>query len=117
LIDYVGAFVVGGLLCVAAQLVVNLTPLTPAHTMVLFVSLGAIFSGFGLYEVLIDFGGAGALVPLTGFGHSLVTGIVDGLNQEGFIGLFKGGITATSMGITVAVVSGYCVALLFNPKG
>ncbi len=114
---YTTAFLTGGLLCVLAQLVVNLTELTPAHTMVLFVSAGAVVSGLGWYDVLIDLGGAGATVPLTGFGHALVNGILDGLNQKGLIGLFTGGITGAAMGITVAVVAGYAAALLFDPKG
>lgn len=113
---YLAAFITGGLLCVAAQLTLNLTNLSPAHVMVLFVSGGAVVSGLGWYQPLIDFGGAGATVPLTGFGHSLVSGILQGLNEEGITGLFTGGITATSMGITVAVVFGYLVALLFDPK-
>ncbi|MFO8061226.1 MAG: stage V sporulation protein AE [Bacillota bacterium] len=115
--DYLTAFVTGGLLCVAAQLVLNLTDLTAAHVMVLFVSGGAVISGLGWYQPLVDFGGAGATVPLTGFGHALVTGILKGLNEEGLTGLFTGGISAASCGITVAVVFGYLMAVLFNPKG
>lgn len=115
--DYLAAFVTGGLLCVAAQMVLNLTNLSPGHVMVLFVSAGAVVSGMGWYQPLIDFAGAGATVPLTGFGHALVTGILDGLNRDGLMGLFTGGITATSFGITVAVVFGYLMAILFNPKG
>ncbi len=100
-----------------AQLTLNLTELSPAHIMVLFVSLGAVVSGLDFYQPLIDFGGAGAAVPLTGFGHALVTGILDAVNQEGLLGLFTGGLTATAFGITVAVVFGYLISLLFSPKG
>ena len=115
--EFLTAFALGGLLCALAQLLVNVTNLTPAHVMVMFVSGGAVVSGLGWYGALVEFGGAGATVPLTGFGHALMTGILDGLNEEGVIGLFTGGITGAAMGITVAVVAGYTVALLFNPKG
>ncbi len=100
-----------------AQITLNLTELTPAHIMVLFVSLGAVVSGLGFYQPLLDFGGAGAAVPLTGFGHALVTGILDALNQQGLLGLFTGGLTSTSFGITVAVVFGYFISILFDPRG
>ena len=116
-LHYLTAFVTGGALCVLAQLTLNLTELSPAHIMVLFVSLGAVVSGLDFYQPLIDFGGAGAAVPLTGFGHALVTGILDAVNQEGLLGLFTGGLTATAFGITVAVVFGYLISLLFSPKG
>jgi len=117
LMDYVWAFVVGGLLCVLAQLVLDLTRLTQAHVMVLFVSLGAVVSGLGWYKPLVELGGAGAMIPLPGFGHALVQGIMKELPKSGWIGLFTGGLSATAFGLTVAIVAGYGVALLFNPKG
>ncbi|MBX5476716.1 MAG: stage V sporulation protein AE [Clostridia bacterium] len=115
--DYVWAFVVGGLLCVAAQIVADGTPLTPAHTMVLFVILGAVASGLGLYEPLIQFAGAGASVPLPGFGHALVQGIIQDASRTGWVGLFTGGLAATAMGVTAAVLFGFLVAAIFNPRG
>ncbi len=115
--DYLMAFVIGGLLCFVAQLIVDLTNFTQAHTMVLFVSLGALISGFGLYQPLVDLGGAGATVPLPGFGHALVQGITKATQQEGAVGLVTGGLTATALGVTVAVVFGYAFSILFDPKG
>lgn len=115
--DYLQAFLLGGLLCVLAQLVVDVGRLTPAHTMVLFVVSGAVLSGFGLYEPLVRWGGAGATVPLTGFGHALTQGVIREISQEGFVGVLTGGLRATALGITVAILSGYVIALAFNPKG
>jgi len=117
LVDFLLAFAVGGAICVAAQLVLDLTKLTPAHIMVLFVSLGAVVSGLGLYGPLVKIGGAGATVPLTGFGHALVQGMLEDVRQFGILGLFSGGLRATAVGITSAVVFGYLMAILFNPKG
>lgn len=111
------AFAVGGLLCVAAQAVVDGAHLTAAHTMVLFVVLGAVASGLGLYEPLVKIAGAGATVPLPGFGHALVQGIIQEASRTGWVGLFTGGFTATAMGITAAVVFGALMALIFNPRG
>jgi len=115
--QYVWAFVVGGALCVAAQLILDLTKLTQAHVMVLFVSLGAVVSGLGWYKPLVELGSAGATVPLPGFGHALVEGITKEVGKSGVMGLFSGGLTATALGLTVAIVAGYGIALLFNPKG
>lgn len=111
------AFIVGGLICLVGQLLMDLTPLTPAHVLVLFVVAGGILSGLGLYQPLVELGGAGATVPLTGFGHSLVTGTIEDVQKYGFIGAFTGGLRSTAAGITVAMVSGLTFALLFNPKG
>ncbi len=115
--DFILAFLVGGSICVAAQLVVNLTNLTPAHVMVLFVSLGAIVSGLGLYQPLVQLGGAGATVPLPGFGHAIVQGVLKEFQRTGPVGLLTGGLTATSLALTVAILAGYFVALIFRPKG
>lgn len=114
---FVWAFVIGGLMCVLAQLVVDLTPLTPAHTMVLFVSLGAIFSAVGLYAPLAEFAGAGATIPLPAFGHALVQGALDGASRDGLTGVISGGFEATSLGLTTAILFGYMMAVLFNPQG
>lgn len=112
----VGAFVLGGLLCVAAQLVMDLFKLPAPTVMVLFVSLGAVASGFGLYDRLVKLGGAGATVPLPGFGHTLVQGIIADVSRHGFVGLLGGGLEAAAMGITAAVLFGYLAAVFFNPK-
>lgn len=110
------AFLVGGILAVLAQLVVDVAGLAPASTMVLFVSLGAVASGLGLYEPLVRVGGAGATVPLPGFGHALVQGIITDISRHGVIGLLGGGLEATAMGLTAAILFGYVFAVLFNPK-
>ncbi len=113
------AFVVGGLICVLAQLIIELTPysITPAHILVGYVVGGAILSGLGWYQPLVDFAGAGATVPLSGFGHMLVQGAFEAVGEEGLIGAFTGGLTAASFGITVALLMGFLVAVVFNPKG
>lgn len=111
------AFLVGGLMCAAAQLVVDLTPLTPAHTMVLFVSLGAALSALGIYKPLTELAGAGATIPLPSFGHALVQGSLEAARRDGLVGLLTGGLEATALALTVAVVFGYLMAVLFNPKG
>ena len=114
---FVWAFVVGGLLCALAQLVVDLTPLTPAHTMVAFVSLGAVLSALGVYGPLVKLAGAGATVPLPAFGHALVEGATKAVETQGPIGLLTGGLQTVSLGLTVAILFGYGIAVLFNPKG
>jgi stage V sporulation protein AE len=115
--SYIMVFVIGGLICVLGQLLMDLTPLTPAHVLVLFVVLGAIFSGLGLYQPLVDIGGAGATVPLLGFGHALVVGTIEDIDKFGFIGIFSGALRATAVGIMTAVVFGFLMSVLFNPKG
>ncbi len=114
---YVMAFVIGGLICVLGQLIMDLTPLTPAHVLVLLVVIGGILSGIGLYQPLIEIGGAGATVPLTGFGHSLVSGTIEEVNKFGFWGIFSGALRSSAMGIMAAIVFGLVAAVLFNPKG
>jgi stage V sporulation protein AE len=114
--DYLKAFVVGGLICVIGQILMDMTKLTPARVLVLFVTLGVILQGFGIYQKLVDIGGAGATVPLPGFGYSLAKGAIKGVKESGIIGAFTGGITATAGGVTGAIVFGYLMAVLFNPK-
>lgn len=110
------AFVMGGLVCVLAQLTVDLTKLTPAHVMVAFVTLGAVVSGTGVYEKLIEVGGAGLTLPLTSFGHVLVQGMLDDMRQEGWLGLLTGGLKAASMPLTAAILLGLVIAAVFQPR-
>ncbi len=116
-LSFLIAFAVGGAICVLAQLVLDLGKLTGAHVMVLFVVLGAVASGLGLYEPLIKFAGAGASIPLPAFGHSLVQGMLKGATQGGLVGLLSGGLSATAAGLTVAILLGLAMALLFRPRG
>ena len=115
--EFVWAFLVGGGLAALAQLVVDLTPLTPAHTLVLFVVAGAAASAVGVYDPLVRWAGAGASVPLTGFGNVLVRGILKDLGRMGPFGLLTGGFTASAAGLTAALLVGVLAALAFKPKG
>lgn len=114
--SYVNAFIIGGLICVIGQLLMDGTKLTPAHVLVLFVTSGVILTAIGVYEPLVKIGGAGATVPLPGFGYALAKGVFKGVKENGLIGVFTGGVEATSGGITAAVVFGYLMAVLFTPK-
>ena len=116
---FLKAFIVGGSICVLVQLLMDLTSfkITPAHVLVGLVTSGAILSALGLYQPLVQFAGAGATVPLSGFGHLLAQGAIKGVAQEGFLGAFKGAISAAAVGITAAVVAGYLAAIIFKPKG
>ena len=111
------AFVVGGLICVFGQLMFDIVKLTPAHTMSLLVVIGAVLDGFGLYEPLIDFAGAGATIPITSFGNSLVHGALQEAEQHGLVGVLTGMFEITSSGISAAVIFGFIGALIFKPKG
>jgi stage V sporulation protein AE len=111
------AFVVGGLFCVIGQLFFDVAKLTPAHTLSLLVVIGAILDGFGLYEPLVDFAGAGATIPITSFGNSLVHGALQDAQKHGIIGVLTGMFQVTSSGISAAIVFGFIGALLFKPKG
>jgi stage V sporulation protein AE len=115
--SYWNAFWVGGTICVIAQVILDLTPLTPAHVLTLFVVIGGILSGLGLYQPLIEFAGAGATVPITSFGHQLVQGALRELESHGVIGVLAGIFDLSSAGITAAIVFGFLVSLIFNPKG
>lgn len=114
--DYIYAFIVGGLICVVGQILMDKTKLTPARVLVLFVTLGVILQGMGIYQKLVDIGGAGATVPLPGFGYALAKGAIKGVKESGLIGAFTGGITGTAGGISGAIVFGYLMSILFNPK-
>ncbi|MEN8078189.1 stage V sporulation protein AE [Clostridioides difficile] len=114
--DYISAFVVGGLICVIAQILMDTTKLTPARILVIFVTLGAVLGGFGIYDKLIVIGGAGASVPLPSFGNSLADAAIKAVKEQGLIGAFTGGIKGAAGGITAAIFFGYIMALIFNPK-
>ncbi|SFP25844.1 stage V sporulation protein AE [Salibacterium halotolerans] len=114
---YVWAFIVGGLICVIGQLLMDIVKLTPAHTMTVLVVSGAVLDGIGLYEPLVDFAGAGASVPITSFGNSLVHGAMAEAEQNGIIGVITGIFEVTSAGISAAVIFSFAAALLFKPKG
>ena len=109
-------FVVGGLICVIGQILIDKTKLTPARILVIFVTLGAILGGLGIYQYLVDFAGAGATVPLTGFGYNLAKGAIEGIEQYGLIGAFTGGVKAAAGGIAAAVFFGYIASLISKPK-
>lgn len=110
--DYLNAFWVGGLLCVIAQILIDKTKLTPARILVGYVCAGVLLSGIGLYQYLVDFAGAGATVPLSGFGYTMTKGIQKMIEQDGFLGVLTGGLTAAAAGISAAVVFGYLGALV-----
>ena len=113
---FLKAFIVGGLICVAGQLLIDLTKLTPARILVSFVCLGVLLGAFGVYDKLVDFAGAGATVPLLGFGYALARGAIEGVKKTGILGAFTGGVTAAAGGIAAAVFFGYLAAVLFKPK-
>lgn len=114
--DYLKAFLVGGAICVVGQILIDKTKLTPARILVLFVTLGVVLTAVGLYGPLVEFGGAGATVPLTGFGYVLCVGAFSGVQEKGLLGAMVGGVTAAAGGITAALVFGYLNALIFMPK-
>ncbi|MGM0834862.1 MAG: stage V sporulation protein AE [Bacillota bacterium] len=115
--EYFIAFVVGGLICVVGQLLLDFAKLTPAHVMSSFVVIGAVLDGFGLYDKLIDFAGAGATVPITSFGHSLLHGAMHQADKHGLVGIGMGIFELTSAGISAAILFAFLVALIFKPKG
>ncbi len=111
------AFLIGGIICAIGQLFIDLTrsSVTPAHVLVGYVTAGAILSALGLYQPLVNIAGAGATIPLSGFGHSLAQGAIKAVQTRGLLGAFAGGAEATAAGIVAAVVFGYAAAVLFNP--
>ena len=109
-------FVVGGLICVVGQILIDKTKLTPARILVVFVTTGAILGGLGLYKYIIDFAGCGATVPLTGFGANLAKGAIEEVKNSGLLGAFVGGVKASSGGIAAAVFFGYIASLIAKPK-
>jgi len=115
-LDYVKAFLVGGTICMIGQILIDKTKLTPARILVSYVIIGVALSAVGVYTHIVDFAGAGATVPLTGFGHTLAKGVREAVDKNGFLGIFTGGLKATSGGITTALVAGLIASILFSPK-
>ena len=113
--DYLNAFLCGGILCAIGQILIDKTQLTPARILTGYVVAGVLLSALGVYQPLTDWGGAGATVPLTGFGHALAKGVSKAVAEKGWLGVFTGGLTATAGGIAAAVVFGVLMALLFKP--
>ncbi|MDY2698401.1 MAG: SpoVA/SpoVAEb family sporulation membrane protein [Lachnospiraceae bacterium] len=114
--DYFNAFWVGGVICALIQILMEKTKMMPGRIMVLLVCLGALISVFGWYQPFVDFAGAGASVPLLGFGNVLMKGVKEAVDQEGFMGLFTGGFKAGAVGTSAALIFGYLASLIFNPK-
>ena len=114
--EYLNAFLCGGLLCAVGQIILDRTNLTPARILTGYVVAGVILQALGLYQPLVDWGGAGATVPLTGFGYSLAKGVAKAVGEKGLLGVITGGLTATAGGIAAAVVFGLLMAVLFKPK-
>ena len=113
--DYLRAFLCGGILCAIGQILIDKTPLTPARILTGYVVAGVILSALGVYQPIADWGGAGATVPLTGFGHALAQGVSKAVAEKGWLGVLTGGLTATAGGIAAAVVFGVLMALIFKP--
>lgn len=114
--DYIRAFLVGGLICAIGQVLMDKTKVTPARILVSYVTTGVILGAIGVYKPVVKFAKAGATVPLLGFGYSLAKGAFEGVDKYGIIGAFTGGISATSAGVAAAIFFGYLAAILFNPK-
>ena len=113
--EYLNAFLCGGLFCAVGQILIDLTPLTPARILTGYVVAGVLLQAVGVYQAVVDWGGAGATVPLTGFGYSLAKGVSRAVAEKGLLGALTGGLTATSGGIAAAVVFGVIMAILFKP--
>ena len=116
MMDYVKAFLIGGILCLIGQILIDKTKLTPARILVSYVVIGVILGGIGVYRYLADFAGAGATVPLTGFGFNLAKGVKKAVDEDGFLGIFTGGLTASAGGITAAILAGLLASLVFKAK-
>ena len=114
--DYIKAFLIGGTLCLIGQILIDKTKLTPARILVGYVVAGVILGGLGVYKSLVEFAGAGATVPLTGFGYNLAKGVREAVDESGFLGIFTGGLSACASGITVAITAGLLVSLIFRPR-
>lgn len=116
LLTYIKVFIVGGIICLIAQIMMDYFKMQTPYVMVTYVSLGAVFTFLGLYEPIVKFGEAGATVPIIGFGYSLAKGVIKGIESDGFLGIFTGGITATAGGVAAAIFFGYIISVIFNPK-
>ena len=114
--DYIKAFIIGGMLCVIGQILIDKTKLTPARILVSYVVTGVLLGGIGVYRHLIDFAGAGATIPLTGFGYTLAKGVKEAVDKEGFLGIFTGGFTACAVGVSAALVFSYIASLITDSK-
>ncbi len=114
--EYVKAFIVGGIICLIGQILIDKTKLTPARILVLFVVMGVLLTAFGLYEPLVEFAGAGATVPITGFGYTMAKGVVKAISEKGFLGAISGGLTASAAGISAAILFAYLASILSRPK-
>jgi len=114
---FIFAFIIGGLICVIGQLIMDILKITPAHTTCTLVVIGAILGGFGLYDPLVKFAGAGAFLPISSFGNTLVTGALTDAEEIGFIGIFTGVLKTVSSGVSAAIIFGFIAALIFKPKG
>ncbi len=114
--EYLKAFLTGGILCAIGQILIDKTKLTPARILVSYVVAGVILGGLGIYQYLVDWGGAGATIPLTGFGYNLAKGVKEAVQEQGLLGVLIGGVKASAAGITAAIFFGYLAALLFRPK-
>lgn len=114
--DYLKAFIVGGLFCLIGQILIDKTKLTPARILVGYVIFGVVLGAVGIYQSIADFAGAGATVPLTGFGYTLSKGVREAVDQFGFIGILTGGLKSTAAGITTAIIAGLIVGIIFRPK-
>lgn len=115
-LEYFKAFITGGLICTIGQILIDKTKLTPARILVIFVTTGVILTGLGIYEYIVEFGGAGATVPISGFGYCLGTGVMEEVDKSGVIGIFTGGLKAASGGISAAIIFGYLFALISKPN-
>ncbi len=109
-------FITGGVICMLGQLILDKTKLTPARILVFYVTMGVILTGLGIYEHIVKFGGSGATVPLTGFGYNLAKGVMQEVDKNGFLGVFTGGVKASSAGITAAIFFGYIASLFAKPN-
>lgn len=116
MMEYVKAFVAGGALCLIGQILIDKTKLTPARILVSYVVIGVVLGALGLYQPFVEFAGAGATVPLTGFGNTLAKGVKEAVQKEGFLGIFTGGLKASAGGITAAIAAGFLAGILFKAK-
>lgn len=116
LLTYLNAFIVGGVICAIAQILIDKTKLTPARILVIFVTSGVVLTALGVYQQIVEIGGAGATIPLSGFGYTLAKGAFKDIDKTGMLGAFTGGLKAAAGGITAAVFFGYIISIVFTPK-
>jgi len=115
-LEYFNAFWVGGLICVVGQILIDKTKLTPARILVSFVCIGVLLTLIGVYKPLVEFAGAGATVPITGFGYALCNGVIEAIEEKGLLGILGGGLTAVAGGISAAILFGFLASVIFKPK-